>query len=119
MDTHVWDIACRDYCSELSTARSITPAVYTAVGDAFRDKFGARCGWAHSVLFAAELPGFKEKLPQAIQEEMETFSAAKKTEKLKAKKYTKTNVKKEVRVNDDRVNDDIEHIDSSKRRRVN
>lgn len=42
--------------------RSLTPTVYARVGDLFRDRFGQRAGWAHSLLFAAELPAFKASL---------------------------------------------------------
>ncbi len=57
VDVHVWDIAIRDYPeyteSLTSTTKSLTPILYEAIGDVFRDKFGPRAGWAHSVLFAA------------------------------------------------------------------
>lgn len=43
----------------MSQFRSLTPTIYTRVGDLFRERFGDRAGWAHSLLFAAELPGFK------------------------------------------------------------
>jgi N-glycosylase/DNA lyase len=53
----VKDIALRDYPSYkdkiASPAKSLTPSVYEAIGDVFRDKFGSHAGWAHSVLFAA------------------------------------------------------------------
>lgn len=42
--------------------RSLTPTVYARVGDLFRDRFGQRAGWAHSLLFAAELPAFKASI---------------------------------------------------------
>jgi len=63
VDTHVWNIACRDYLPELSEAKSITPRIYKAVGDKFRTVFGAYAGWAHTVLFAAELRDFKDRAP--------------------------------------------------------
>ncbi|KAJ1403227.1 hypothetical protein B484DRAFT_300671, partial [Ochromonadaceae sp. CCMP2298] len=50
------------------------PSVYEAVGDVFRDRFGVHAGWAHSVLFAAELGSFREKLPPYLQEEMRLFA---------------------------------------------
>jgi len=57
VDVHVWDIAIRDYPeyteSLTSKTKSLTPTLYEAIGDVFRDKFGPRAGWAHSVLFAA------------------------------------------------------------------
>eukprot|EP01036_Dinobryon_divergens_P040966 gene40966-54249_t len=59
VDTHVWDIAVRDYSPGLAASKSLTPTVYEAVGDLFRGRFGPTAGWAHSILFAAELPDFR------------------------------------------------------------
>lgn len=47
------------FCLPMLQYRSLTPTVYARVGDLFRERFGDRAGWAHSLLFAAELPGFK------------------------------------------------------------
>ena len=44
--------------------------VYERVGDLFRERYGPHAGWAHSLLFAAELPAFRSRLPAAVQEEM-------------------------------------------------
>ena len=52
---------------------SITPAVYEAVGTAFRMRFGSYAGWAQIVLFTAELPEFRKKHPVEMQEEMKAF----------------------------------------------
>ncbi len=73
VDVHVWDIAVRDYAPDLQKALSLTPVIYEQVGDLFRDRFKQHAGWAHSVLFAAELPAFKGRLPVAMQEEMDSF----------------------------------------------
>ena len=75
VDTHVWDIALRDYDPSLSLkgAKSITPTVYEEVGEVFRDRFPLKAGWAHSVLFAAELPEFRQRLPIELQNEMKAF----------------------------------------------
>lgn len=61
VDTHVWQIARRDYLPELQ-GRSLTEKVYRQVGDFFRTRFGDYAGWAHNVLFAAELPAFRERV---------------------------------------------------------
>ncbi|KAF9538120.1 8-oxoguanine glycosylase ogg1 [Mortierella hygrophila] len=57
VDTHVWQIAVRDYRFrfEGKTPKTISPAIYKAVGRHFVDLFGGYAGWAHSVLFAADL----------------------------------------------------------------
>ena len=65
VDVHVWNIARRDYDSErsLETINSLTPATYRLVGDLFRSRFPSHSGWAHSLLFVAELPSFRSILP--------------------------------------------------------
>lgn len=75
VDTHVWDIALRDYdtLKTLKAAKSLTPAIYEEVGAIFRQKFPVKSGWAHSVLFAAELPEFRKLLPIELQSEMKSF----------------------------------------------
>ena len=73
VDTHVWDIACRDLDPSLTQCGSLTPKVYNRVGELFRGRYGEHAGWAHSLLFAAELPLFRGRLPQAIIDEMSVF----------------------------------------------
>ena len=50
VDTHVWRMACAWYTPELR-GRSLTPAAYARVGEAFRDRFGPFAGWAQQTLF--------------------------------------------------------------------
>ena len=58
VDVHVQNIAKRDYDpSVMGQTKSLTPTVYKKVGDLFRDRF-EHAGWAHSLLFAAELPRY-------------------------------------------------------------
>ena len=68
VDTHVWQIAQRDYKFSKSKAKSLNKATYDAVGDHFRNLWGSYAGWAHSVLFTADL---KEFAAQAAKEEDE------------------------------------------------
>lgn len=84
VDVHVWSIARRDYGADnrvLGSARSITPSVYAAVGDVFRNRFGPHSGWAHSLLFVAELPSFRPVLPKDLVDEMDRFRAKEKARK--------------------------------------
>ena len=67
VDTHVWAIACRFLDPDLRNVRSITPAVHARVGDLFRDKYGPHAGWAHCLLFAAELNAFSALIPPEIK----------------------------------------------------
>lgn len=66
VDTHVWQIACRDYkkfLPKLHQTTSLTDTVYRVVGDFFRTHFQVHAGWAHSVLFTADLASFRKHLP--------------------------------------------------------
>ncbi|KAJ4141191.1 8-oxoguanine glycosylase ogg1 [Fusarium equiseti] len=68
VDTHVWQIAQRDYMFSKSKAKTLNKATYDAVGDHFRNLWGSYAGWAHSVLFTADL---REFAAQAAKEEDE------------------------------------------------
>jgi N-glycosylase/DNA lyase len=69
VDTHVFEIACRDYDASLGEAKSMTPKVYDRIGALFRGRFGSHAGWAHCVLFAAELPVFLSFMPEHVREQ--------------------------------------------------
>lgn len=49
VDTHVWQIAGRDYMPELKARKSLTDKIYKEIGEYFRELFGEYAGWAHSV----------------------------------------------------------------------
>ncbi|KAK6704514.1 hypothetical protein SNK05_008433 [Fusarium graminearum] len=68
VDTHVWQIAQRDYKFGKSKVKTLNKATYDAVGDHFRNLWGSYAGWAHSVLFTADL---REFAAQAAKEEDE------------------------------------------------
>jgi N-glycosylase/DNA lyase len=75
VDVHVQHIASRDYDPNvLGKAKSITPTIYKQVGDLFRSRFPNRAGWAHSLLFVAELPSFRGVLPSDIVQQMDEVS---------------------------------------------
>lgn len=65
----VWQIAQRDYKFGKGKHSSLTKATYDAVGNRFRVLWGKEAGWAHSVLFTADLRAFSERLV----EKTETF----------------------------------------------
>ncbi|XP_067396736.1 N-glycosylase/DNA lyase [Emydura macquarii macquarii] len=61
VDTHVWQIARRDYGQQLgSGAKSLTRRVHTELGDFFRRLWGPYAGWAQAVLFCADLKQFRQ-----------------------------------------------------------
>lgn len=77
VDVHVQQIASRDYDPKvLGSAKSITPTIYRQVGDLFRTRFHSYAGWAHTLLFVAELPSFRGVLPVDIVREMDQVCLA-------------------------------------------
>lgn len=71
VDTHVWQIAQRDYKFGKGKHKSLTKATYDAVGDHFRQLWGKQAGWAHSVLFAADLKTFSERPLTKVEVDVE------------------------------------------------
>lgn len=114
VDTHVWNIALRDYANDeedsveedeeedviskqsyssivsLRMAKILTPTVYQRVGDIFRKRFPNKSGWAHSLLFVAELPSFRNALPPHVVQEMDRFRQEEKSKKQKKKSQPKS-----------------------------
>ena len=72
VDTHVIQIAIRDFDPALRNV-SLTKSVHERVGNLFRDCYGPYAGWAHSLLFAAELPQFEDKLQHMLSLIMQKF----------------------------------------------
>ena len=70
----VWQIAQRDYKFGRGKHSSLTKATYDAVGNKFRSLWGREAGWAHSVLFTADLRAFAERLvaKKEVKDEDET-----------------------------------------------
>lgn len=105
VDTHVWQIAQRDYKFG-KKAKTFNKAMYDAVGDHFRGMWGKYAGWAHSVLFTADLREFSDRSPRKkesqitkIKEEeveLEQTSPSKKR-KIVVKTEIKTEIKTEVK----------------------
>lgn len=89
VDTHVWHIACREYDSTLNEVKSLTPTVYRRVGDLFRSRFSSHAGWAHSLLFVAELPSFRNTLPEDIVAQMNEWREQEQEKKAAAKEAKK------------------------------
>lgn len=60
--TTVWQIAQRDYKFAKSSSKTLNKTTYDAVANHFRKLWGKEAGWAHSVLFTADLRTFADKL---------------------------------------------------------
>jgi N-glycosylase/DNA lyase len=63
----VWQIAQRDYKFGKGKHSSLTKATYDAIANKFRALWGIEAGWAHSVLFTADLRAFSERLVEKIE----------------------------------------------------
>lgn len=69
VDTHVLQIAQRDYRFGKKGPKTINKAMYDAIGDHFRSIWGKYAGWAHSVLFTADLREFSDRTQKVKLEE--------------------------------------------------
>lgn len=125
VDTHVWQIAQRDYKFG-KKAKTFNKAMYDAVGDHFRTLWGKHAGWAHSVLFTADLREFADRSPtktesrivnlEEVSIEETQGSALSSTPTRKRKATVKTEVKTEVEVA--QVSDvPFQAVDASTKRR--
>lgn len=87
VDTHVFQIAMRDYSSRFhpTPAKSLTKTVYNEVGDFFRSIHGDKAGWAHSILFCADLHQFKDRLDDATLKKRKRAEDKQKRKKKKTK----------------------------------
>jgi len=78
VDTHMFNIA-KQYLPHLAQVKTVTDRVYLEIGNHFRSLYGDYAGWAHSVLFSADLKHLKdnqnanvvEKEPKAIKIKVE------------------------------------------------
>ena len=80
IDTHMLTIA-KKYLPDLRNQKTVTHKVYLEVSNFFRSLYGKYAGWAHSVLFSADL--------KRIQETVGVPTSPKKEEKHKKKKKYK------------------------------
>jgi len=67
VDTHVWQLVERKYKHIIVGAKTLTRRVYDEISKYFLQRFGPKCGWALSFLFAAELPRYQHLLPDLLQ----------------------------------------------------
>ncbi|XP_026313497.1 N-glycosylase/DNA lyase isoform X3 [Hyposmocoma kahamanoa] len=59
VDTHVYQIAAQNYLPHLRGKKNVTEKMYAEIGDHFRLLYGDLAGWAHTVLFCADLKKFQ------------------------------------------------------------
>lgn len=68
VDTHVWQIAVRDYKFAKAKTKTFSKVMHEAVGDHFRGLWGKHAGWAQSVLFTANLRSFSDRLTAKVED---------------------------------------------------
>ncbi|KAL1603726.1 8-oxoguanine glycosylase ogg1 [Paraconiothyrium brasiliense] len=125
VDTHVWQIAQRDYRFGKGKHSSLTAATYIAVANRFRELWGKEAGWAHSVLFTADLKAFSGRVvaKTEVKEEVTVKQEADGMEKIEHMKKIETTkrkrVKKEINEPEQQVIEVKEEVlTRSKRRRA-
>lgn len=102
VDTHVWQIAQRDYKFGKTKTKTFNKAMYDAVGDHFRALWGKYAGWAHSVLFAADLREFSDRVAKKeeaseVKTKEEIVEEDVQLPKRKRKAVAETKIKTEVK----------------------
>lgn len=123
VDTHVWQIAVRDYkFGGKGKQATLNKTTYDAIGDKFRALWGIEAGWAHSVLFTADLKAFSSQLTAKVEVE-KTETKIKREGSVTAEetiiKATKTSVKrvKEEDEEDDHLEVKVEETVQRKTRK--
>jgi len=123
VDTHVWQIAQRDYKFGKGKHASLTKQTYDAVGSKFRSLWGQEAGWAHSVLFTADLRAFGERLVAKVGKKEEEVEVKVEDggevlqDVTKVEKVVQKRVKPEAEDDERRVVELEEKVVKTKRRR--
>jgi N-glycosylase/DNA lyase len=121
VDTHVWQIAQRDYKFG-KKAKTFNKAMYDAVGEHFRTLWGKYAGWAHSVLFTADLRQFSDRATtvkeEAVQIKQEIVEPELSSITKKRKAVVATEVKQEIKVEETVDGKLIKAEATTKRRRT-
>lgn len=121
VDTHVWQIAQRDYKFG-KKAKTFNKAMYDAVGEHFRTLWGKYAGWAHSVLFTADLRQFSDRSTtakeEAVQVKQEILEPELPNIRKKRKAVVAAEVKEEIKVEETVDGKLIKAEATTKRRRT-
>ncbi|KAI1277203.1 DNA glycosylase [Xylaria sp. FL0933] len=106
VDTHVWQIAQRDYRFGKTKTKTFSKAMYDSVGDHFRHIWGPQAGWAQSVLFTANLKSFSEQAaanPKAVDMAVEIKKETSSELPLNTRKRRITTIVEKIKVENDQL----------------
>ncbi|XP_069690004.1 N-glycosylase/DNA lyase isoform X2 [Periplaneta americana] len=78
VDTHIYQVAVQRYLPHLKGRKTITDKIYNEIGDHFRSLYGLLAGWAHTILFCADLKMFQDSPVKRKAEEYEVGPQRKK-----------------------------------------
>lgn len=122
VDTHVWQIAQRDYKFG-KKAKTFNKVMYDAVGEHFRNLWGKYAGWAHSVLFTADLRQFSDRAAVKVESEVVKIKEEELEEDIptlpkKRKAIIETDIKQEVKIEEESGKGLIKMEAETKRRRT-
>jgi N-glycosylase/DNA lyase len=124
VDTHVWQIAQRDYKFGKGKHSSLTKDTYDAIGEKFRSLWGKEAGWAQSVLFTANLRAFTERLVEKKEEVVEEVEIKQEEGKeveedvVKIKSAVKKAIKRPAEEDEKQVVEISERVKTRKRRKA-
>lgn len=102
VDTHIYQIAVRDYKYKGKKDMKMNKQVYNEIRAFFQDLFGEYAGWAQSVLFASDLSDLNNGVNLVKNENIKTENI--KTEKTKG-------IKRELEREIGEINKDIESLE--------
>ena len=123
VDTHVWQIAQRDYKFGKGKHASLNKQVYDAIGKKFRSLWGKEAGWAQTVLFTADLRAFSERLVEKIETKEEYVEIKQEgsdeilSDVTRSKKILGKAIKREHEDGEQKILEIEERVVRSKRRR--
>ncbi|KXJ95874.1 N-glycosylase/DNA lyase [Microdochium bolleyi] len=122
VDTHVWQIAQRDYkFGGKRKTKTFSKVLYDAVGDHFRSIWGPQAGWAQSVLFTANLKSFSEQLatkPAVVAVKIEVEEKAVEPEILGRTRSRKVVVSQAVTIKQEVKVEEATDVPAKKRRKT-
>ena len=72
VDVHVWKLTQKHYAKHFPSFKTLNPKMYSLINSFYRNKFGDYCGWAHSILFTADLSTFSKQVHNFKTEEQKS-----------------------------------------------